>query len=249
MGIGNHIVGLTYGMEKDQSAGRQHPLGTVGVTDDGRWFRYAQAGEAIGAGQMTMQAVSIPNHDMDLTTTAAAVGAVTVTVTLGATLATASQYADGYLYTNDDGGEGHVYKIKSHPAAAASGSLTLTFYPDDGVKEAISGTPLSGLMVNPYKGVEIYDANDVDGPPLGVAQREVTTSYYFWAQTQGYGVLLCDASVFILGNMIRAADTDDGAGERQDRDEASANMPQYGVGALIAPVDTDYGVVYLQIGP
>ncbi len=250
MGIVNQIVGLTYGMEKDESTDKRHPLGTVGITPDGRWFRYAQAGSGtLAAGKMAMQAISIPNHDMDLVLTAAAVGATTVTVTLGGTLATASQYADGYLYTNDGGGEGHVYKILSNPAAAASGSLTLTFYPGDQVKEAITGTPLGGLMVNPYKAVEVYDAGTVDGPPLGVAMREVTGSSYCWLQTVGHGVIMADASVPILGNMVRAADTQDGAGERVDRDEASSAQPIYGVGALIAAVNTDYGVISLQMGP
>ncbi len=249
MGIANQIVGLTYGMEKDESTDQRHPLGTVGITPDGRWFRYAQAGETLAAGKMTMQAVGIPNHDMDLVLAATAVGSTTMAVTLEGTLASASQYADGYLYTNDGGGEGHVYKIKSNPAAAASGSLTLTFYPGDQVKETIGSTPLGGLMVNPYKEVEVYDAGTVEGAPTGVAMREVTDSSYCWLQTQGHGVIQAGADVPILGNMVRASAAEDGAGDRLDRDEASANQPIYGVGALIAAVNTDYGIVSLQLGP
>ena len=53
------------------------------MTPDGRCFRWAFSGEAIGAGQLVMQKGAVANHDMDLATAAAAaVGATTITVTI-----------------------------------------------------------------------------------------------------------------------------------------------------------------------
>ena len=248
MGIANKIVGLSYGQEKDQSSVKRHPLGSQGVLPDGRWFRYAKAGEVLGAGQVTMQTTGTAAHDMDLVITAAAVGVTTVTVTLGATLATASQYADGYLYTNDGGGEGHLYKIKSHPAAAASATLALKFYDDDQVVEAIGSTPLGGLCPNPWEGVEVWDYNDIDGPAMGVACREVTTSYYCWLQTHGLSPVLCDMA-FVISNHVRMSDAVDGSCEPLNRDGSAEDDCEIGISTLIAPVQSDYGLVFLTFGP
>ena len=175
------LVNIPWGAEKaTTTTKREHPLGAVGMTPDGRCFRWAFAGEAIGAGQLVMQKGAVANHDMDLATAAAAaVGATTITVTLGATAATKDQYEDGAIYINDGAGEGHLYAIREHPAADASASLVVTLH--ETVREALTtGTSLSGLIENDYKDVEIYDADDIDGPALGEAPTEVANDEYFW---------------------------------------------------------------------
>ena len=104
------LVNIPWGQEKETTTTRrEHPLGAVGMTPDGRCFRWAFSGEAIGAGQLVMQKGAVANHDMDLATaTAGSVGDTSITVTLGATAATLNQYEDGALYTNDGTGEGHL---------------------------------------------------------------------------------------------------------------------------------------------
>ena len=240
------LVNIPWGAEKaTTTTKREHPLGAVGMTPDGRCFRWAFAGEAIGAGQLVMQKGAVANHDMDLATAAAAaVGATTITVTLGATAASEDQYEDGAIYINDGAGEGHLYAIRSHPAADASASLVVTLH--ETVREALTtGTSLSGLIENDYKDVEIYDADDIDGPALGVAPAEVANDEYFWLQTSGRAAVLIQGTV-VNGDAVEASQTTDGAVCLHD---VSANTDQAPLGtcAGIIAVTTDYGYINLQI--
>ena len=238
----------SFGQEKVTTTAKKFTLGTRMVLPDGRAFRYASAGEAIGAGTLCMQAAGVANHDMDLVVAASvAVGATTVTATLGATLATVNQYADGYLYINDGPGEGHIYRIKSHAAVASAGVITLKLA--EPVAEALTvTTSLCGLMANPYTAVELWDVDDIDGPPVGVAAAEIASGSYGWLQTWGYAAVLAGAVVPVLGDPVMPADTaaDDGHVEVLD---IATVAPTVGLAALIAPVDTDYGVILLTIQP
>ena len=150
MAFPNSIYGK-YGWEKVQTSDQRHKLGTRMVFDDGRAFRYVEVGAAdIAAGAVVQAAAGVANHDMDLAIATASSGATAVTVTLGATAATKNQYKDGYIYINDGGtGEGHVYKIKSNPAADGSATLALTLDEEEGIVTALTnGTHLAGLAVN-----------------------------------------------------------------------------------------------------
>ena len=240
------LVNIPWGQEKETTTTRrEHPLGAVGMTPDGRCFRWAFSGEAIGAGQVVMQKGAVPHHDMDLATvTARSVGDTTITVTLEATAATENQYEDGAIYINDGAGEGHLYAIRSNPAADASGSLTVTLH--EKVREALTtGTSLSGLIENDYKDVELWDYNDIDGPALGVAPTEIADDTYFWLQTSGRAAVLIQGTV-VLGDAVEASQTTDGAVCLHD---VSANTDQAPLGtcAGIIAVTTDYGYINLQI--
>ena len=240
------LVNIPWGQEKEPTTTRrEHPLGAVGMTPDGRCFRWAFSGEAIGAGQLVMQKGAVANHDMDLATaTAGSVGDTSITVTLGATAATLNQYEDGALYTNDGTGEGHLYAIRSNPAADASASLVLTLH--EKIREATSTSDtLNGLIENDYKDVEIYDADDIDGPALGVAPTEIANDTYFWLQTSGRAAVLIQGTV-VLGDAVEASQTTDGAVCLHD---VSANTDQAPLGtcAGIIAVTTDYGYINLQI--
>lgn len=249
MAINETAVQLKYGMEKDASTTKAYPYGTVGITPDGRKFRYALAGEAITAGLNIMQKAGIANHDMDLALVAAsAVGDTTVQVTLGATAATLNQYADGYLYVNDGAGQGPIHRIKSNPAADSGANLILTLEEDDGIRTALTtATSLLGLMENPYKDVEIFDANDIDGASLGVAPADVDDDENFWVQTDGYANCLMDNTTFVLGSAVEASTATDGAMTLHD---VSANTDRKALGtvSLIVAVSGDYGIVKLAIG-
>ena len=221
-------MALEYGMEKDFGTLKTHPLGTIGMLEDGRFYRYCLAGNAtVGAGKVCGSKVSIPNADMDLVTAAAAIDANVVTVTLGATAATASQYADGLLYVNSTAGPGHVYKIKSNPAADASATLALTMYPGDCVKTALTTSSETGLMESVYKGVLIWPTTPV-GTVVGISPTEITASNYFWVQTQGPAACLCDIA-FALGEPVRVSDATAGAGEPLDLDGSAEDDLSFGI--------------------
>jgi len=240
------LVNIPWGQEKETTTTRrEHPLGAVGMTPDGRCFRWAFSGEAIGAGQLVMQKGAVANHDMDLATaTAGSVGDTSITVTLGATAATLNQYEDGALYTNDGTGEGHLYVIRSNPAADASASLVLTLH--EKIREATSTSDtLNGLIENDYKDVEIYDADDIDGPALGVAPTEIANDTYFWLQTSGRAAVLIQGTV-VLGDAVEASQTTDGAVCLHDVSANTDQAPLRTCAGIIA-VTTDYGYVNLQI--
>jgi hypothetical protein len=241
-------VELIHGEAKRESSVQQHPLGTRGIDPNGNVFRYVSAGEALGAGVVVMQAAGIANHDMDLVTAAAAQDATSVTVTLGGTAATLDQYKQGYLYVNDGPGEGHSYAIAGHPAADSSATLAVRLESGDDIRVALTTSSLCGLMANPYSSVEVYDADDIDGIPAGVSTTAVTSGYYAWVQTWGFASVLCDVAPTI-GLPVRVSDGTNGATEPLDRDGTHENEPAIGIATLIAPVTTDYGVVYLQISP
>lgn len=159
-------------------------LGTKAVTADGREFVYVKAGAtATVAGSLYQTAAELTNHD-HLTPAAAAIGATTITVALGATAVTENQYAGGLLVVDSTPGEGYSYFILSHPAADLSTSCVFTI-DSPGVIVAITTASEVTLTPSPYSGVIITPATTLTGAPVGVAPYIITASEYGWLQTKG----------------------------------------------------------------
>jgi len=226
---------------RSNSAVQECALGTKAVTQDGRTFRYVKAGgTALVVGKLYDGPANVGNHTNIAVASAAAAGATSVTVTLGATAATANQYAGGTLIVNDAAGEGQTFSIKSHPAADASASLVLTLEDDEPIVTALTTSSEVSLIPNQYNGVIIHAATET-GIPAGVAVTAVTATYFGWIQTRGPVSLLSDASISELGSAVAASAT-------------TAGSATVGTGAL-APigfqlttgVSTEYNVVFLQL--
>lgn len=169
-------------------------LGGFATCGDGRYFRYMYAGAvALAAGKLQQGPAQVANH-IQLTPTAAAIGATQVTVTLGATAATANQYAGGYLVVSLDGGTGGVpgysYQISSHPAAALSATLVLTLA--DPLLNLITTSAKIDLVLNPYNGLIVYPTTGT-GSPVGVAVVATPINNYGWVQVAGPAPVLNDA--------------------------------------------------------
>jgi len=86
------IVELQWGQEKvvtSETFGvREHFLGQLGATPDGRLFRWCYSGGAIGAGERVETSPAVANDDQDLAVqAAAAVGDTTVSITSAAAIA------------------------------------------------------------------------------------------------------------------------------------------------------------------
>ena len=237
------------GDEKVTGTTKLHPYGTRMVIGE-RVFKYGQisSAAAVGAGHICQNAATVANHDMDLViASAASVGDKSLSITLGGTAATEDQYADGYVYVNDAGGEGHIYKIRQHDAVNSSATGTFNLYDGDTIAEALTTSSLVGLIKNPYKDVIVYPTT-TSGHCVGVAATEIAASSYGWFQTWGLAAVLCDVA-FVPGNHIRVSDNTAGSAEPLDRDGTNENDEALGVATLIAPVSTDYGIVDLRIAP
>jgi len=150
-----------------------------------RTFRYAQASEALTAGNL---ATALADIDVEDTVTVAhPVGTFKVTVTAG-TAITANQYADGMLAVDSGAGAADAYRVKSHPAAA-SGTFEVTLY--DPLRTLwVVGTTDIQLQMSPYR-VQESNTGQLE-LPVGVPLVDVTDEYYFWLQVRGLCFVLTD---------------------------------------------------------
>lgn len=224
-------------------------LGLRGVTGDGREFRYCQAGASnLVVGNLLQAPAQIANHRR-LTPTAAAAGATSVTVTLGATAATANQYLGGWLVVEDDSGGtgGFQYQISGNPAAALSTALTVQLA--DPVVVAITASAHVSLVLNPYSGV-IQNPTTATSGLVGVAlpiaapvaqSAGLTASYYGWIQTKGIGTVLSDGGTTV-GLAVVASTGTAGAVVTLTSTNAAVGIAQQTL------TSTDFGAVRLLIG-
>ncbi len=220
-------------------------LGQVMETDDGRMFRYGQAGGvALAPGKMNDGAVVVANHVNLVTAAAAAVGDFTVTVTLGGTAATLNQYAGGTLWCNvTSTGLGIGYLIKGNPAqTSTTGNLVVTLV--EPIQTAITTTTKTSLFPALYSGAIITpSAATAGGPPIGVfTGSSLPISNYGWFQTGGVAPLLSDATVYTLGEEVsQAASGVAGSGSLK-----VATLPTYGI-AMQLGVSGQYQLVKLSL--
>lgn len=184
------------------SATKSHPLGTRGWMEDGRVFYYASnAGAAIAIGSLLQTAAEVGNHTSVAYASGGAIGSTSVTVTLGATAATAQQYRDGFLTVIDGTGQGQIRKIRSHPAAALSSTLEVEVY--DPFEIAIASGAEISLAVSPYDSLIVTPGDSqaltVAGVPQCAVGAGTSDVQYFWAQTYGPALVLGDGSTFTEG--------------------------------------------------
>lgn len=225
----------------DSSLIPEHPLGTMGVTPDGRIFRYAlnNATNAAVAGEL-QQGRAQDTGDQSLAIAAAAVGATSVTTT-GTVTVTANQYANGYLVATGEGGTGNglYYRIKSHPAATAA---VVTFQLYDPIKVALSASTQIDVVPNLWDGV-IQFPTTASSAPAGIAMIAVPVSAYCWLQTGGSGIALADASGAItVGATVTASNQTAGAVEDGDTDtQAIIGVAETGI------AQAEFGIVRLTL--
>jgi hypothetical protein len=221
------------------SSTKQVELGAVGVTSDGRVFRYAKAGAvALDPGKLCVNADLVANHTNIVVAANVAVGDTKVTVTLGATAATADQYAEGYLTVNDAAGEGIQYKIASNGAAASAGVITV--FLEEPIQVALTTSSEVTLKPNTYAGI-VISATDQADQPVGVPNVTITAAYFGWVQTRGECAVLADEAV-TKGQTLTIGTGVAGAVEAADL----IGEPTVGI-ASEALVDTEYRAAFLTL--
>ena len=204
---------------------------------------YNSSAGAIAAGKLTQSPAIVANHQNLAVTAFQAYSnngntPAKVTVTLGATAATANQYAGGYLIVNDNNGEGQTLKIASHPAADSSGSLAVTL--EDGPNVAITTASEVCLSALPYYDIVICPTT-LTGKPVGVTLYALPVSSYGYVQTRGPVACLNDATSAIGLDLMPSSNT---AGAVMNYVVATASR----VGSSTqAGVTTEYRLIDIQL--
>ena len=248
------VVQGSPGYDKTATTSQKHRLGTKMTFSDGRVFYYSYAAEAITAGKLTMGSQTASDHIKDLAVAeAAAAGANQIKLTNGGSTAitgsgkytgnfgTRGDYVDGYVFINDVTGEGQIFQIADHSTADTGATLTIDLYDNDTVQTALTTSSQAGIHKPVGHSVEVWDADDIDGPALGVPTHDIASGEYFWNQTAGPAAVLT-AGTLVLGNEAFSS-TDGAVGP-----SASDNSAECRVGTVLAVgANTEYSLIDLQI--
>jgi hypothetical protein len=221
----NNVIYGNYGDEKATSSTKigNLPLGTLMILPNGSQFRHSKASAtAMVAGKLYQQnsmADVAGSADVAFDGTLAvaasvAVGATTVTVTLGGTAAiTKDALAGGQLFVSLSSGAGHVYRIKGNTAAGSVSVASIYLEDTDPIKVALAASSTKvGVRQNPYDNLTITTADTVAvGAVAGIAPVAVPASYYCWIQRSGECAAFTDNTTLIVGIGITASTTVAGA--------------------------------------
>lgn len=203
---------------------KQTQFGAVGVTEDGRQFRYVSFGgtTTIVPGVLLQAAVATANSQ-GLAITAAGTNAQTTStllagsnllvVTNGSTAVTQDEFAEGFLDVIQTSGSNNgpiTYRIKGNSAAAATTGYIQVYLaePLRNASTLVAGTDTVNLWTSPYQAAIITTTVNV---PVGVTINQVvnsaTVTNYGWVQSKGEAVALQDASSMVIGNTVGPSTT------------------------------------------
>lgn len=192
------------------SSSKQHKLGQLAYTGDGRVFAYGQAGAtALAPGKLAQIPAVVANHQALVNTAAVAVGGTQLILTLGGTAATADQYADGFAIIRDTSttGAGQALPIVGNSAqTSTTGNVTVNL--GEGVGVALTTASVVNLELSPYGGMLISDHTVTTERVMGVPQVSVTAAYYAWFQVRGVSSVLGNGSITKGSGIIPSATTD-----------------------------------------
>lgn len=216
----------------DNNATQVHSLGTRAWTNDGRVFRYAQAGASdLVAGNLLQSAAPIANH-LARTCPTVAVGATSFTFTPGATAGAANLYAEGYLSidTGAAAENGYTYTVSGHAAITSATAFTLNLI--DPIQVALSSSSTAGLVHNKYKNV-IQNPTTQTAATAGVAHYIISATKYGWIQTWGPCSVLINGTpgvgVSVIPGGTTAGSVDVGAVAAEVNTRTVGRMMQVGV--------------------
>ena len=275
----NDSVVLSPAEIRRQSTTAACPVGTRGVTGDGRTYFYAKAGEAITQGSLLVpqQAITQANNSTinklaaEITSTHASIW---INTTAGVTEAYGKDvFKGGMLFVKnfhsdtDLSGGGQAVRIKGNDALAISDATGFRVYLDDDERfvKSVTSTAKIGLMPNSYMNVYEWDGGATALSPIGVANRDITTLYYFWAQTWGPCAVQSDANT--LGRVVIASTVTDSTALTHQVGQGTIatdsvlsnaqtiwsgkniNTPQIGYAMTTVGTALDFGLVFLTLAP
>jgi hypothetical protein len=234
-----------------QSATATEKLGTVRMMGDGDEWVYCKNGAvALAPGKLIQSVAADATKWSNLACDIPVVGANVITVTLGTGGdLTANEFAEGYIHVNDDTGEGFVYKIYSHPAAAAAAACAITIY--GSIQTTFVAATTCTITRSPYSAVIVTAGSAVPtAKVVGVPQINVTIGYYFWAKKKGICPVLAAGTLVVAKVCVPTTDAIPGGVDPWVLAEAAPptghDVQQIGVVAQIN-ADTEYGLVFLNL--
>ena len=193
------------GEQWQSNSTRQHNLGTRLVLQDGRMFRYVEVGaSALVVGNVIQAEAPGANFD-ELVMAAAAVGATSVVVTTGATAVAIDDFKDGYVFIEDDAGEGYLYPLASHGAVGTTTAGTFPLRDGNSIQVALTAASTCLLLKNIYKDVIVYPVA-ATGAAVGVGARQ----HHEGVGTPGKGAPGLDAVDEVAAAGRRCRDLDPG---------------------------------------
>lgn len=219
---------------------QQVQLGSKFYDQAGNGYRYCLVGgTALVPGKLYQAAAEITAHQNIAPTATYAIGSTSVTVTLGATAATADYYAGGYLIVTITPGQGYKYRIGSNPAAALSATLALQL--EDPLLVALTTSSRVDLVPNPYSSV-IINPTTASSCVVGAAVYPHASATYGWVQVSGVAPVLVDDQTVVVGTLLSASNQANGACEPFTGVQAPIGV------AVTGGATTDYVAVKLNIG-
>lgn len=231
-----------FGIKPHESSTEQkHPLGTKGVTSDGRTYRYAQAaGTALGPGLLAVAPDITADHE-DLVVNTFAVGDKTITVTLASTAIVGNEYEEGFVNVTDAAGQGIMYRVKNVPTADASASVIIVL--EEPIVVAAEAATTVTLYRNKFRDIVVSNGTQAD-LPVGVPNVTIAVDSYGWVQTGGPCSILVDSNDTTAGGPITIGDNGSGAVETLN----AATEVLVGTQPVGANADTgEYGIYELQL--
>lgn len=227
-----------------QSVSGGHKPGARGIDKYGDLYRYSKVGASnISAGKLQLAPTQKTNHH-----NIAAAAAVTadgkrrkVTLTLGATLAVANEYAGGYLVANDNTPEGQTYRISGHPAGDSSGSLEVTV--EQPFVTNITTSSEFTLVHNRFSALQ--EGTSITIRAAGVPTIPMTAGYFGWVKTRGVSSVLIGTAATLGADLI-VGGTAGAVTDRTDALGASAE-PVVGIADIVLGVSTEYSPISLLI--
>lgn len=178
---------------------------------DGRKFRFSvvNGSTALVAGSLNLPAAEKTNH-YEINPTAAITNFTTVnqvTVTLGATAATANEYWNGFLVFSSGNNQGIEYQVSYNPAASSSGSLTLTLF--DFLQNSVATSDTVDLVHNQWVNVVQSAAASASQTTrgAGVAMVSASANYGVWLATKGIAPCIADGTVAVGTDLVASTST------------------------------------------
>lgn len=176
---------------REINVNQKQEIGQVSVARGSELYVYGKAGASnLGAGKLSVAEAIVADHTTMSAQAAAAIGATQIKVTLGATAATADQYADGYAIISDGTGKGIAYQIAGNGAAALSTTCTINLY-DPVTVALVATTSKVSLIKNPAK--DVVESTTL-AKAVGVPNVAVTAAYFGWFQKTGVASVLSDGT-------------------------------------------------------